>query len=119
MRKPEPKEIKKHLKLPYSFITTPEEDAGKTYYVCRVAELPGCISYGTTPKEAQEKIKSAMYDWIETSLLDGFEVPRPLVEKETRITLRVPGSVEAKIKLEAKRQNKSLNQFIVDKLRYA
>lgn len=113
-------EIEKYIKLPYSFIVTPEEDSGKTYYVCRIAEFPGCLSHGTTPIEAQKNIKDAMYDWIETCLLDGYDVPMPMVEdKETRVTLRMPTSLEAQIKLQAKKINKSVNQFIVDKLRYA
>lgn len=113
-------EVEKYLKLPYSFIITPEEDNNTTYYVCRIAELPGCLSHGKTPTEAQEKIKDAMYDWIETCLLDSHNVPMPIVEdQETRVTLRMPSSLEAQIKLQAKKINKSVNQFIVDKLRFA
>lgn len=119
MKKIKKEAIEKYLRLPYSFIVTPEEDNNKIYYVCRVAELPGCLSHGMTPSEAQKKIKDAMYDWIETCILDGYEVPKPFAEGEKRITLRIPGSIEAKIKLQAKQQDKSLNQFIVDKLRYA
>lgn len=119
MKKVRKQDIEEYLNLPYTFIVTPEEDNNKTYYVCRIAELPGCLSDGKTPIEAQKKIKDAMYDWIETALIDGYEIPKPLLESEKRITLRVPGTLEAKIKLQAKNENKSINQFIVDKLRYA
>lgn len=112
-------DVEKYMKLPYSFIITPEEDEKKIYYVCRIAELPGCLSHGQTPIEAQKNIKNAMYDWIETALIDGYEIPAPLAEKEKRITLRIPGTLEAKIKLQAEKEDKSLNQFIVDKLKYA
>ena len=112
-------EIEKCLNLPYSFIVTPEEDKNKIYYVCRIAELPGCIAHGKTAVEAQKNIRAAMYDWIESALLDGCEVPKPLAECEKRITLRIPGTLEAKIKLQAKNENKSLNQFVIDKLKYA
>lgn len=119
-KKVKKQEVEKYLKLPYSFIITPEEDNGTTYYVCRIAELPGCLSHGKTPTEAQEKIEDAMFDWVETCLLDGYDIPQPMVEdKEARITLRLPSSLEAQIKLQAKKTNKSINQFIVDKLRYA
>ena len=111
--------IEESLNLPYSFIVIPEEDNDKTYYVCRIAELPGCLSHGKTPVEAQKSIKNAMYDWIESALIDGVEIPKPLTESEKRITLRIPGTLETKIKLQAKHENKSLNQFIVDKLKYA
>ncbi|MBI3590912.1 MAG: type II toxin-antitoxin system HicB family antitoxin [Candidatus Melainabacteria bacterium] len=119
MKKNKKQNIEEYLNLPYSFIVTPEEDGNKTYYVCRIAELPGCLSHGKTPIEAQKNIQQAMYDWIETALMDGYEISKPLTESEKRITLRIPGTLETKIKLQAKNENKSLNQFIVDKLRYA
>jgi predicted RNase H-like HicB family nuclease len=119
MKKPSKQEIEKHINLPYSFIITPEEDRNKTYYVCRVGELTGCVSHGNTPHEAQKKIKDAMYDWIESALIDKCEIPKPTLGKETRITLRIPGSTAAKIKLQAKQENKSINEFIVDKLKIA
>lgn len=111
--------IEKYLNLPYAYVVTPEQDDGKTYYVCRIAELPGCLSHGKTPIEAQKNVRNAMYDWVETALIDGYEIPKPLAESEKRITLRIPGSLEAKIKLQAITENKSLNQFIVDKLKCA
>ena len=119
MKKNKKHNIEEYLNLPYSFIVSPEEDNNKTYYVCRIAELSGCLSYGKTPVEAQKNIKDAMYDWIESALIDGYAIPKPLTESEKRITLRIPGTLETKIKLQAKNENKSLNQFIVDKLRYA
>ena len=119
MKKNRKQNIQEYLDLPYSFIVTPEEDSGKTYYVCRIAELPGCLSHGKTPVEAQKNIKDAMYDWIETALIDEHEIPKPLTESEKRITLRIPGTLEMKVKLQAKNENKSLNQFIIDKLKYA
>ena len=119
MKKIKKDDIEKYINLPYSFIVTPEEDNNKTYYVCRIAELPGCISHGKNPIQAQKNIKDAMYDWIESALIDGYEIPQPLTETEKRITLRIPGTLEAKIKLQAKNEDKSINQFIIDKLRYA
>ena len=119
MKNNKKQKVEEYLDLPYSFIVTPEEDNDKTYYVCRIAELPGCLSHGKTPVEAQKNIKNAMSDWIETALIDAYEIPKPLTESEKRITLRIPGTLETKIKLQAKNENKSLNQFIVDKLRHA
>jgi predicted HicB family RNase H-like nuclease len=69
--------------------------------------------------EAQKNINDAMYDWIKTALIDECEIPKPFADNEKRITLRIPGSLEARIKLQASNENKSLNQFIVDKLKYA
>ncbi len=122
MKKIKKQEIEKYLTLPYSFIITPDEDNGKTYYVCKIAELPGCIAHGKTAIEAQKNIKDAIYDWIETALLDEYEIPEPSInsaKSRKNFTLRMPGKLENEVKIQAELEKKSVNQFILDKLAHA
>lgn len=35
------------------------------YYVAEVPALPGCVSQGKTPQEAQANIREAIEGWIE------------------------------------------------------
>ena len=46
-------------------------------YLALVPDLYGCMSDGDTPEEAVVNAKSAIADWIETSVELGREVPLP------------------------------------------
>ena len=68
------RDIERYLRLPYTFKLIPEADG--TYYAY-VEELPGCATVGDTPEEAMEKIREAMWGWIESNLERGLEIPLP------------------------------------------
>jgi len=63
-----------YMELPYTIKLMPEEDG--TYYAY-VEELPGCATVGDTEEEAMEKIREAMWGWIESNLERGLEIPLP------------------------------------------
>ena len=66
--------VAEYMELPYMVKLIPEEDG--TYYAY-VEELPGCATVGDTPEEAMEKIREAMWGWIESNLERGLEIPLP------------------------------------------
>jgi antitoxin HicB len=46
-------------------------------YLGFVAELPGCLTDGTTPAEALANLDEAMLLWFETALSGGQNIPEP------------------------------------------
>lgn len=106
------KQIKEYLNLPYTFtIGKDKEHDGKEYFYVQVNELPGCTSDGKTPEEALKTIKNAMYDWIETALLNGDKVPTP-EKRSGKFTVRIPPSLHKDLILKVNKEGVSINQFI-------
>lgn len=69
------------------------EDEGG--YSVSVPDLPGCYSFGASLEQAIDMIAEAMGLWIETNILEGWDIPEPSAEIECDNTLRtVAVSVE-------------------------
>ena len=63
---------------PYQIEVTPDETTdGEPCFYVRVAELPGCSSWGVTADEAKANIEDAKVDFIYFLLADGLFVPAP------------------------------------------
>lgn len=62
-----------YMALPYTYEVVPDRDG----YVVSVKELPGCLSQGSTPSEAIERVREAMELWIDACLANGQQVPMP------------------------------------------
>jgi len=104
--------IKEYLKLPYSYtIGKDKEHDGKEYFYVLVNELPGCASDGKTEEEALKNIKSAMYDWIETALLNDQKIPTP-EGFSGKFTVRILPSLHRDLITKANREGVSINSFI-------
>lgn len=50
-------------------------------YLAEAPELPGCVTAGATPNEANELLQDAIEGWIESALIAGETVPAPAVLK--------------------------------------
>ncbi|HMO53407.1 MAG TPA: type II toxin-antitoxin system HicB family antitoxin [Tepidiformaceae bacterium] len=50
-------------------------------YLAEAPELPGCVTGGATPSEANELLQDALEGWIESALLAGEQVPEPAVSR--------------------------------------
>ena len=106
------KEIKNYLKLPYTFnVGKDTEHDGKEYYYVYVNELPGCASDGETAEKALKNIKDAMYDWIETALINGDKVPTP-DSFSGKFTVRISPSLHKDLVSKVNKEGISINQFI-------
>ena len=105
-------QIKSFLKLPYTFtVGKDKEHDGKEYFYVQVNELPGCVSDGISPEEALKNIKDAMYDWIETALLNGEKIPTP-EGFSGKFTVRIPPSLHKDLIRKVTKEGVSINQFI-------
>lgn len=106
------KKIKEYLSLPYSYtVGRDTENDDKEYFYVQVNELPGCVSDGDTPEEALKNIKDAMYDWIETALINNEKVPTP-ENYSGKFTVRISSSLHRDLITKANREGVSINQFI-------
>lgn len=87
---------------------------GAPAWVAGVEELPGCLSQGDTPTEADEMIREAMKDWIEVALEKGFAIPEPWTDHDYsgRLMLRIPSGLHGALDAGARREGVSLNGYL-------
>lgn len=101
------------LKEPYSRVIIPDAETGT--YTAEIFEFPGCIAQGNTPQEALKTLESVAEAWIIAAQDMGQKIPLPFIELNYsgRFPLRMPKSLHRQAAIAAKRDNTSLNQFIV------
>ena len=63
------------MKYIYTATFVPNEDGTK--YYCRVPDLPGCITTGSTIDDAIEMITDAASGWLVVAEDEGNEIPAP------------------------------------------
>lgn len=68
------------MRYKYPIILIPEEEGG---YSVIVPDLPGCATQGETAEEAFAMAKDAIAGWIEVTLDDQEEIPKPSTLEET------------------------------------
>lgn len=89
-----------------------DEDEG---YIATIPEFPGLSAFGDTPEQAAKEARIAAKGFIEVFREDGCKLPEP--EKTMRysgqIRLRFPKTLHAKLSEEAKREDVSLNTYLV------
>jgi len=68
------------MRYQYPIVLIPEEEGG---YSVIVPDLPGCVTQGDTAEDAFAMAKDAMAGWIEVTLEDQEEVPKPSTLEET------------------------------------
>jgi antitoxin HicB len=105
----EKKDISYYLALPYSIHMQAEAEGG---FFARVEELKGCMTQGESMEEVAGKIRDAMDAWLTTALDRGIAIPEPETHSG-KFVLRVPKSLHRKLTENAKRENLSLNQFLI------
>lgn len=115
-----PKTLEYYLSLDYPVeIRRIDDNLGGGY----VASIPSLGSYafvgdGETPQEAYENLQVAKKEIFEEYLREGLPIPEPVAELEYedysgKLMLRMPRELHAKLAADAKRNDTSLNQFIV------
>lgn len=114
-KKTKDKPLSFYLALNYPITFYPDDDGG---FTVEVADLPGCITQGDDLKEATEMIKEARELWIESAYEDNDPIPMPSTEVEYsgKTMLRMPKYLHQKLAEAAKREECSLNQYIVSLL---
>ncbi|MEI6800365.1 MAG: type II toxin-antitoxin system HicB family antitoxin [Pseudomonadota bacterium] len=101
-----------HARQPYTRCVTPQADG--TYHA-EIVELPGCFATGVTAPEAYEHLEDAALSWIAAALEAGQSIPPPMdeIDYSGKIVVRMPRSLHRKAAFLSKREDVSLNQFIV------
>ena len=113
------KDLDYYLNLPYTVqLSVQREDDMDEYWIAEILDLPGCVSDGATPDEAVENVEEAKHLWIETQLEDGLEVPEPTQNSgySGKFLVRMPRTLHRRLAEQAKRENVSLNQCVINML---
>ena len=75
------------------------------------------VGDGETPQEAYENLQAARKEIFAEYLEQGLSIPEPISESEHdysgKLVVRMPRELHAKLSAAAKRNDTSLNQFIV------
>ena len=111
-KKTEEKSLDFYLNLNYPVTLYPEDEGG---FTVKIFDLPGCLSQGGTVEEAFERIAEARELWIESAYENGDPIPMPSTETtySGETALRMPKSLHSKLAESAKREDVSLEQYIV------
>ena len=102
-----------YLKEAYTRILIPDKESGT--YFAQILEFPGCVTEGSTVREAYERLEEVAKSWIESALDLGQEIPLPSSDSVYggKIALRLPKSLHKQAVFAAERDGTSLNQFLV------
>lgn len=102
-----------HLSYPFLINPLSDEDGGG--YLIEFPDLPGCISDGESIEEAIENGKDAVECWIEDARLSKEPIPLPgsLERFSGKFMQRVPKSLHQQLSLNAKKENVSLNSYVL------
>jgi len=108
------KDLNYYLGLNYEIsIRRLSEQEGGGWFA-EIPLLPGCMSDGETIQEAIKNLNDAKISWIQTSLELGRAIPEPDQEEYSgQLRVRMPKSLHKALSERAKRENVSLNQYIV------
>jgi antitoxin HicB len=81
----------------------------------QILEFPGCYAQGDTLEEAYSNLQKAAESWIDVALAQGHEIPEPSgnITYSGRIVLRLPRSIHRQAAELARRDETSLNTFLV------
>lgn len=110
------KSLEYYLSLQYPFNVIADEDDGG--YVVVFPDLPGCLTQFETLDELAEMVEEARTLWIESEYEQGHDIPLPTYPEEYsgKFLVRVPRSLHRQITEAAKREDVSLNQYVVSLL---
>lgn len=111
------KDLNYYLSLKYP-IELVETDEG---FVATHLDLPGCASFGDTAAEAVESLNEVRKLWLQGQVEANGSAPEPRPEEEFsgRFVVRLPKWLHRMLDAEAKRQDCSLNTYVVSVLSFA
>jgi len=101
------------LKEPYQLVLIWDEEGGS--FFAQISEFPGCFTDGATAAEALDRLQDTAVSWILAAQNLGQDIPKPFAFNTCngKVALRMPKSLHRKAIEAAKREDVSLNQFIV------
>ena len=92
-----------------------DEDEG---YIAIAPDLPGCSAFGDTEAKALAELDDAIESWIDAAVNVGNKAPPPSnlalpAQHSGKLLVRMPRTLHQNLADAARRENVSLNQFIV------
>lgn len=108
--------IMKYMGMPYTIILRQDEEGD---FIAQIEELQGCLAHGETEGSAIKNLREAQEFWIRDSLESGHPIPDPQAEEimpSGKWLQRAPKSIHKRLIEFAKRENVSLNSFVVSVL---
>ena len=102
-----------YLELPYTIVLKRDEEGD---WMATIAELDGCLAYGSDVAEATSRLKEVQRGWIELALEAGQDIPLPQSDEDLpsgKLLLRFPRHLHKKLILAAKAEGVSLNTFLI------
>ena len=104
--------LEHYLALEYPFDVIADPDGG---YVIRFPDLPGCLTQVEHLDEIGPMAADARSLWIETEYERGADIPMPSYPEEHsgKFNVRLPKSLHRELAEAAKRENVSLNQYVL------
>jgi predicted RNase H-like HicB family nuclease len=102
---------REYLREPYTRILVRTDEG----YSAEILEFPGCFAQGHTADEAMTNLEGSTIAWITACQKQGIDIPEPFMNQGFggKIALRLPRSLHRQVARLAKRDNVSLNQFLV------
>lgn len=114
------KSLEYYLSLDYPVEIRRIDDSLGGGYVASIPSLgsQAFVGDGETPQEAYENLQAAKKEIFEDYLKEGIPIPEPIHESEYegysgKLVVRMPRELHARLAHAAKRNDTSLNQFIV------
>ena len=110
--------IKDYMNLPYTRVVQEMRDESGHYFYGRILEPDGCQSTGETLQELYDNLNEAMEGYLEVKNDKKLNIPLPQKSEEYsgKFNVRIPKSLHQKLAIEAKREDVSLNQYVLYKL---
>ncbi len=109
-------ELSEFMGYEYSVIVNKIDDE----YEATVEDLPGCVGYGDTEKEALENLAEYKEIWFLTCFKNGVRPPTPQEAREVfKVLIRLPRELHLKAARTASQIGMSFNSFVIESLRQA
>jgi len=110
--------LEEYLSMPYKSMIYSTGDTGNTAFFAEILELEGCCADGATPAEAYDSLREEMSIHLQMYLNKGITppMPKPVKNRNVKVLVRMPASLQQRLAMTAKIENVSINQLIINKL---
>ena len=110
--------LEDYLSMPYKSMIYSTDDEGNTSFFAEILELEGCCAEGSTPAEAYDALREEMAIHLQMYFNKGITppMPKPANNRNVKVLVRMPASLQHKLAITAKAENISINQLIINKL---
>ena len=107
--------VEEYLSMPYKKVVYKTNDTGKSAYFAEIIELDSCFSEGSSEVDALKNLNNAFRAYINLAKKKGVPIPMPFATSDYngKVLVRMPSSLHQKLRMIAKCEGVSLNQYIV------